>query len=251
MKTKTVARDFAVPLAVAAAGALGAIPSRSGSDPVALVAWISIWSAAGGFLCASGGVRRLAFVALPPAAWMVLVAGVDAASPRDLPSAAWAALAWSGLFAGGFGVGRLAAPTSTPTSASTSDSGIAGACVLFLIAALLAALPILPGRLGAPLSPPVEARLLDLSPATLVEECAGLDWMRHPAIYDAAGSADIDPSLRLPYRGRLAGPITFVVGCLLAAIGEGIARARAKRPTNIVETSAWPSTNTSAPSPRT
>jgi hypothetical protein len=241
MKTQTVARDFALPFAVAAVGALGAIPSRSGSDPVALLAWISIWSAAGGFLCASGGVRHLALAALPPAAWMGLAAVVDGCSPRDLPSAPWAAMAWTGLFAAGFGLGRM----------SGRDSGIAGASVLFLGASLLAALPILPGRLGAPLAPPVEARLLDLSPATLVEECAGLDWMRHPAIYDAAGSADIDPSLRLAYRGRLAGPIAFVVGCLLAAIGEGIARARAKRPTSASETSEWPSTSTSAPSPRT
>ena len=243
MKRQTVARDFAVPLAVAAVGALGAIPGgRSGADPVALLAWLSVWSAAGGFLCASGGVRRLAFAALPPAAWMGLAAVVDGASPRDLPSAAWAALAWSGFFAGGFGLGRASRP----------DSAIAGSAVLFLLASLLAALPILPGRLGGPLSPRVEARLLDLSPATLVEECAGVDWMRHPAIYDAAGSADIDPSLRLPYRGRLAGPIAFVVGCLVAAIGEGIARARAKRSPSIEpETSAWPSTSTSAPSPRT
>jgi hypothetical protein len=248
MKTNTVARDFAVPLAVAIAGALGAIPSRSGSDPVALLAWISIWAAAGGYLCAAGDVRRLAFAALPPAAWMGLAAIVDGLSPRDLPSPAWAALAWSGIFAAGFGLGRL----------STSPSGIPGASVLFLLASLLAALPILPGHFGEPLAPPVEARLLDLSPATLVEECAGIDWMRHPAIYDAAGSADIDPSLRLPYRGALAGPIAFVVGCLLAAIGEGIARARAKRPPSIEaeksaesETSEWPSTSTSAPSPRT
>ncbi len=247
MKTQTVARDFAVPFAVAAIGALGAIPgARSRADPVALLAWISIWSAAGGFLCASGGVRRVAFVALPPAAWMGLAAVVGGMSPRVLPSAPWAALAWTGLFAGGFGLGRIA----------QASSGIGGAAVLFLVASLLAGLPILPGRLGAPLAPAVEARLLDLSPATLVEECAGVDWMRHPAIYDAAGSADIDPSLRRPYRGRLAGPIAFVVGCLVAAIGEGIARARAKRsPVSASgaesETSPWPSTNTSAPSPRT
>lgn len=244
--SRTVARDFAVPFAVAAVGALGAIPgTRSGADPVAFLAWISVWSAAGGYLCASGGVRQVALIAIPPGAWMVLAAVVGGLSQRILPSTPWAALAWSGLFAGGFGLGRI----------STRASGIAGAAVLFLLASLLAALPILPGHLGAPLAPRIEARLLNLSPATLVEECAGIDWMRHPAIYDAAGSADIDPSLRLPYRGRLAGPIAFVVGCLLAAIGEGVARARAKRPPNPEaaesETSEWPSTSTSAPSPRT
>src|SRR4029079_11554828 len=71
MKTNTVARDFAVPFAVAAVGGLGALPgARSAAYPAALLAWISIWSATAGFLCASGGVRRLAFLALPPAAWM-------------------------------------------------------------------------------------------------------------------------------------------------------------------------------------
>ena len=236
MKTKTVARDFVMPFAVAAVGALGAIPGRAGSDPVALLAWISILAAPAGFLCGSAGVPHLALAALPPGAWMGLAAIVDGLSPRDLPSPAWAALAWSGLYAAGFGLGRW-----------RSGTGFGGAAALFLLASLMAAIPIVPGTLGSPLPPPVEARLLDLSPATLVEECAGIDWTRNPVIYDAAGSADIDPSLRLPYRGPLAGPIAFVVGCLLAAAGEGIARARSKAET----TEPWPSTNISAPSPRT
>jgi len=237
MKPKTVARDFAVPLVLAAVGALGAIPGRaSGADPVALLVWLALVSAAAGFFCGASTVRHLALAALPPAAWMGLVAVVDGFSPRDLPSPAWAALAWAGLYAGGFGLGRLNRGASIP-----------GAAILFLLASLLAGLPILPGILGAPLPPPVTARLLDLSPATLLAECAGIDWMRHPAIYDAAGTADIDPSLRLPYRGSLAGPLAFVVGCLLAAAGEGIARARSKAEVN----ERWPSTNTSAPSPRT
>jgi len=233
MSSRTVASDFAIPLAVAAAGALGALGA---ADPVALLVWISIWSAAAGAICGATSVRHVALAAVPPAAWMGIAAVVDGSSARDLPSPAWAALAWSGLYAAGFGVGRLARGRT-----------FAVAGVLFLLASLLALLPILPGTLGAPLPPPVEARLLDLAPATLVVECAGVDWMRHPAIYDAAGTADIDPSLRLPYRGSLAGPIAFVVGCLLAAAGEGIARARSKAGTN----ERWRSTSTSAPSPRT
>ena len=233
MSSRTTARDFAIPFAVAAAGALAAI---GGPDPIALLAWLSISAAAGGFLCGAAGIRHVALAALPPAAWMGLAAIVDGLSPRDLPSPAWAALAWSGLYAGGFGLGRL-----------SRGAAIGGAGGLFLVASLMAVLPIVPGALGGPLPPPVEARLLDLSPATLVLECAGVDWMRHPAIYDAAGTADIDPSLRLPYRGSLAGPIAFVVGCLLAAVGEGIARARSKAETR----EPWPSTSTSAPSPRT
>jgi hypothetical protein len=242
MSSGTAAKDFRLPLLLAAVGALGALPgSRSGADPVALLSWISILAAPAGFLSGAAGVPHLALAALPPAAWMGLAAIVDGLSPRDLPSPAWAALAWSGLYAAGFGLGRL-----------RREAAFAGASVLFLVASLMASLPIVPGTFGAPLPAAVEARLLDLSPATLVEECAGVDWMRNPPIYDAAGSADIDPSLRLPYRGSLAGPIAFVVGCLLAATGEGIARARAKRGTTAQsETSEWPSTSTSAPSPRT
>jgi hypothetical protein len=237
VKSKTSARDLVVPLAAAAVGALGALPgSRSGGDPVALLAWLALWCAPAGFLCGAGGVALGPLALLPPAAWMGLAAVVDGLSPRDLPSPAWGALAWTGLFAVGFGLGRLAPRRPFP-----------GVAALFLAAALLAALPILGGNLAAPLPPAVSARLIDLSPATLLEECAGVDWMRHPALYDPAGSADIDPSLRVPFRGPLAGPLAFVVGCLITAVGEGIARARSKASTE----ERWPSTNTSAPSPRT
>jgi hypothetical protein len=146
---------------------------------------------------------------------MVLVALVDGLSTRDLPSPAFAALAWTGLYAAGYGASRLA-----------PRAGFAGVGALFLAGALLAALPILPGFLGQPWPPPIAARLLDLSPATLLAECAGLDWMRHPATYAPAGAADIDPATRIAHPGALAGPIAFVVGCALAILGERIARTR-------------------------
>jgi len=237
MKTPASLRDFAVPVAVAAVGALGALPSAtSGADPVALLVWIALWSAPAGFACGAAGTRHPALAALAPAAWMGLAAVVDGLSPRDLPSPAWGALAWSGLFAAGFGLGRLA-----------PGRPFGGIAALFLFSALLAALPVATGHLAAPLPPPAAARLLDLSPVTLVEECAGVDWMRHPAVYDPAGSADIDPSLRIAYRGSLAGPLAFVVGCALAAVGVGLARARSKASAR----ERWPSASTSAPSPRT
>ena len=216
MRTPLSLRDFAMPASIAAVGALGALPgSRGGADPVALLAWLALVSAPAGFACGSLRARHWALAALPPAAWMGLVAVVDGLSPRDLPSPAWAALAWSGLYAAGYGASRLA-----------PRAGFAGAGALLLASALLAALPILPGFLGAPLPPAIAARLLDLSPATLLVECAGLDWMRHPAVYVPAGAADIDPATRVAYGGALAGPLAFVVGSLLATLGEGIARAR-------------------------
>ena len=237
MPGKPDLRDFALPFAVAAVGALGALPgSRSGADPVALLVWLALWSAPAGCLCGAGGVAIGAPALLAPGLWTGLAALVDGFSPRDLPSPAWAALAWTGLFAAGFGLGRL-----------LPRPGLAGAGALLLLAGSLSALPIATGSLGGPLPPAVAARLLDLAPTTLLAECAGLDWLRHPAIYDAAGTADIDPALRIAFRGPLAGPLAFVVGCALAAAGAGIARARS----NASERERWPSTSTSAPSPRT
>jgi hypothetical protein len=236
-ETRTSALDLVLPFTVAAIGALGALPgSRSGPDPVALLVWLALWSAPAGFLCGAGKVAKAPLALLAPGLWMGLVALVDGLSPRDLPSPAWAALAWTGLYAAGFGCGRLA-----------PGRGLAGAGALFLLAGFLSALPIAAGSLGGALPPEVSARLLDLAPTTLLAECAGLDWLRHPAIYDAAGTADIDPALRHAFRGPLAGPLAFVVGCALAALGAGIARARSKAS----ERERWPSTSTSAPSPRT
>jgi hypothetical protein len=214
----TRARDFAVPLAIALAGGLGALPGTAQrSDPVALLAWLALWAAPAGYLAGAARLPHWALLALPPAAWMGLEAVVDGLSSRDLPAPAWAALAWTGLYAAGFGVNRLA-----PRGAA------AGAGALLLLGALLAALPIAPGHLGSPLPPALAARLLDLSPVTLLAECSGLDWMRHPAVYAPAGAADIDPATRVAFSGALAGPIAFVVGCALATLGEGIGRARAK-----------------------
>lgn len=231
------ARHLVLPFALAAVGCLGALPGAgSSADPVAFLAWLALWSAPAGLLW---GARRTAtgpLAWLPPGAWMGMLAIADGLSPRDLPSPAWAALAWTGLYAAGLGIGRIA-----------PRARFSGVGALFLLAGLFCALPIVPGILGDPLPPPVSARLLDLSPLSLLAECAGLDWMRHRAVYDAAGTANIDPSLRIAFRGTLAGPIAFVVGCALAALGEGIARARSKA----APSERWPSTSTSAPFRRT
>ena len=218
MRAEISPRDFAIPLALAFVGALGALPSpRGASDPIALLLWLSLISSPLGFACGSFAPRHWALVAIPPAIWMALIAIVDGLTARDLPSPAFAALAWTGLYAFGYGASRLA-----------PRSGFSGVAALFLATALLAALPILPGFLGQPWPPSLAARLLDFSPATLLAECAGLDWMRHPAIYAPAGAADIDPATRIAFSGSLAGPLAFVVGCALATLGEGIARSRAR-----------------------
>jgi hypothetical protein len=146
-----------------------------------------------------------------PALWMGVVGLVAAGSTRVLPAPAWAALAWTGLFGAGFAIGRL-----TPSMRWR----VASTC--FLACAALNALSIAGTWLASPLPPAIAARLLDLSPATLLGECAGLDWMRHPAIYEPAGALDIDPSLRVAWRGMLAGPSVFLVGCGAAFIADRI-----------------------------
>jgi hypothetical protein len=217
MKTKTVARDFVMTLRRRRrrrarrdprAGRLGSRraprvdldPRRAGRIPVRI---------------RGRPAPRARRASLRARGW---------ASPRSStacrraisPQPAWAALAWSGPLRRGLRPrsmeercrvrrSRRAVPPRLPDGRDPHRSRDAR----------LAAVP-----------PPVEARLLDLSPATLVEECAGIDWTRNPVIYDAAGSADIDPSLRLPLPRPACRPDRLCGGCLLAAAGEGIARAR-------------------------
>ena len=57
-------------------------------------------------------------------------------------------------------------------------------------------------------------RLLAGGAGGLLED---LDW---------AGALDIDPGLRQPWRGKLAGPGLLMLGCALAAFGAARARAR-------------------------
>lgn len=68
-----------------------------------------------------------------------------------------------------------------------------------------------------PWSPEVAARLLDVSPRTLLMESAGVDWMRHPAVYEAVGTDRIGPGLRSVFRGPVAGSATLLVGCVALA----------------------------------
>lgn len=218
-KPRVSARSLSIAFAVAGVGALGALPgSRSGPDPVALLAWLSLWSLPAGFAWGAAGLPLWPLAPVVPALWMGLVAFVDGASARDLATPAWAALAFTGLFAAGLGLGRLA-----PRALWTGVSGLLCACGLFAL------LPVGGGILDRPWPARVSAFLLDLSPTTLLAECAGLDWMRHPAVYEAAGTVDIDPSLRSAWDGSLAGPAVFLLGCCLAVAGDRIARARSGR----------------------
>ena len=200
-------------------GAVGALPGARGPEPVALLVWISMWAVPAGVLSGGGSAPLWPIAPVAPALWMALVGLVAAASTRVLPAPAWSALAWTGLFAVGFACGRT----------FPRQRWRVAAAALFLAGALNA-LSISGAWLAAPLPAALSARLLDLAPATLLAECAGLDWMRHPAIYEPAGALDIDPALRVAWRGFLAGPIVFLVGCVAALLADRIARRKLGTP---------------------
>ncbi len=213
-------RQLGLALAVAAVALPGALPgSRGEPDAVAFLVWLALVAPAAG---AVAGAIRLAIwphAAVVPGAWMLMFVAVDALGARDLATPIWAALAVMGLFAAGFAVGRLV-PISLRWRAPA-------AVLAVTVAAVLA--PVAGAVLRAPWPAEASARLLDLSPATLLAESAGVDWLRHPAVYDAAGAVDIDPRSRSPYAPALAGGIAFVLGCTFAAAAEAFARFRSGR----------------------
>jgi len=213
------AARLAIALALAAAGGLGAL--ATGGDAVDLLIWLAILAPAAGYLAGALGVGLLPYGLAAPGGWMVTLVVVAGWEGRDLATPLWAALAWTGLFAAGAGAGALG-------RALRGDPGWTGAGLLLLLATLLVALPGRGGATERPWPPAVARVLLDLSPATLVVESAGVDWMRHPSVYDPAGTARFQ---RSSYRGELAGPVALLVGCLLAAfarvvLARGIDRRR-------------------------
>jgi hypothetical protein len=196
---------------------LGALPgSRGRPDPIAFLAWLSMCALPAGVIAGATSAPLWPIGPAVPAAWMAIFGLVAASSTRVLPTPTWSALAWTGLFALGFALGR-----------AQPGRRWRNAALALLACALLDALAISGSWLSSPFAPAISARALDLAPATLLAECAGIDWMRHPAIYEPAGAIDIDPSLRVAWRGALAGPIILLVGCAAAlAVERRMSRAR-------------------------
>jgi len=202
--------------ALALAGALGAWPLAGAADPIADLFWIAVLAPAAGALAAAAGL------ALVPLGWLVPVLWCApiwfAAGAHPLPSLGWSALAWSGLYAAGSAWGSFVRERGTSAWAAA-----AGALALTGVLALLPARAALGAR---PWPANVARTLLDLSPSALVIECAGVDWMRQPAVYDPVGS---DRFERRAWRGELAGPAALVLGCALAAVAHFAGR-RTVRP---------------------
>ena len=211
---EALARQLLLALAFGALGALGTLAGAHGPDPLAALAWIAILALPCGLGCGALALRPWPFAASVPALWMMELALAGAFSERTLGTPLFAALGWTGIFAAGWGIGR--------GFGVGARSVAVGAC----FSILLAVLPSAGAFLDRPWPPSVAARLLDVSPVAICMECAGVDWLRHPAIYEPAGALDIDPGLRQPFRGKLAGPALLLLGCALAAFGAVRARAQ-------------------------
>lgn len=217
---KRALRELLIALCISTVGIVGAWPLDSArgaqapatADPVALLVWLALIAPAAGCACAALGVRAWPYGAVVPGAWMSLVALVGAFSDRTLPTPLWGSFAFAGLFFAGCAVGelwggRLAAMSGT----------------VLLATALAIALPCRGAFASTPWPPNVARTLLDLSPATLVVECSGLDWMRHPSIYGPVGT---DRFEREPLHGPLVASIALAVGC---AASLAAARVRKRR----------------------
>ena len=164
--------------------------------PVGILAWMTLIAAAAGAWMGPWSRSWRAWT--PPLVWGLLLL-----MTRGLPMPWMAALSVASLYAVGMGLGAW-----LPRERAAASS-------LLLVAALSLA-PTFGGKLERPLPPVVTAHLLDFSPVAWALESAGVDWMRHPAVYEAAGTADIDPSMRTQRRNWLAAALLLVVGCSLA-----------------------------------
>jgi hypothetical protein len=155
----------------------------------------------------------------PPVLWTVL------ATPAlwVLPSPLAGALAAACLHFLGAALGSLGAGPAR----DRDPSAWAGAGGLMFVSGVLTALPSLGGALARPLAPGWTAALLDLSPVVWVTESSGLDWMRHPSVYELAGAGDIGPDLRLAWSGAW-GP-GLACASLVVCAWLALRRARARR----------------------
>lgn len=228
-------------------GLAGAWPAGGRSDPLALAVWLAIWAVPGGVWCARCAAahtaqlgrsrrqaQRLSALLLTwqaPLIWSASLLAVDAFAQRGLPEPGRAGLALLGLYA--LGVALDIALEDLPrlfTAGGQPEPGelaphepLVAVCAVFLVCALLAGLPTRAGLPGDAWPSELARRSLDVSPGTYVAECAGVDWMRRPAVYDAAGT---DRFLRAPYQGQRAAWIGALAGLALVAVASAARRVR-------------------------
>lgn len=203
------ARHLATAGALALAGLLPIVATR---EPVALVAWFALVAPGAGVLASS--LPAWPWAPMVPAAWMAALALATIDAERVLPTPAFAAALWTGLFFAGHGFGRV-----------VRDSGARVAALTTLLSFALAALPVGLGLVDAPFPSAWTARFLLFSPVRWALECAGVDWLHHAAFYERARTFDLGPELLARPRPALAGALALVVGCLVAWAGSRVSRA--------------------------
>lgn len=208
-------RDLLVAFAISGAAVFAWIPTWFGGEdvrlPINLLAWFAISAATLGALASSLGLRFWPLGFVPPALWMATYTLIDAESLHGAPTPFYAGLVFAGLFAIGFATG-------------VRSKGLSVVGLVSFVTLLLVSAPQVATLFGESLTPQGIRVALDLSPVTWVIESAGLDWMRHPSVYDLAGS--LPPDVRSPFQGMLAGPTIFLVGWGLVLVAEKSFRSR-------------------------
>jgi hypothetical protein len=196
-------------------GALGSLPAWvPGSEAFSLLAWLAWLAPVSGALLGAAGVDPLRFGAVAPALWAVALALLEAGAERtSLPTPAWGALAWTGLFFAGMSVGALARHVA------------ASAAAVALVAALLIGLSTRGGVATTPWPPRAASVLLDLSPFVLLAECSGArDVAWHRSFYATVGT---DRFQRSPWSAPWAATSLFAAGLCCAWLAD---RRRARAP---------------------
>ncbi len=205
----------------ARAGAEGALIGWAAAASVAAAVGALVSTAA---RAASGGSppgRRAALVTALPLLLLGLAGLGELRGSSGLPRPIAGGAALSGLVALGACLGSTHAAT-----------GLARAALLAAVSLLLDGAAAGWGLLGpSPTWPAgVAAVLLDLSPRAFVLESGGVDWMRHPSIYETVGTDRIGPGMRVGWTGSVAGPCLVVVGCALAAFAAARSPGRTADP---------------------
>jgi|LWDU01.1.fsa_nt_gi hypothetical protein len=188
----------------------------SSAPALSVLFWWALCAAPTGALAACGHWRGAVLV---PMLWG-LVAGVpwaDFAQQSAVFPRPWAgAAALLALYLVGFSLANLC-------GAMRPRRCLAVAAALWVVAGLLCALPSGAGLLARPFPAEALAVLFDISPQVWVFEVAGFDWLRHPAVYEPAGAADLDPTLRTAwgFQGALA---ALAASLILALVTRRVIR---------------------------
>lgn len=211
-------RELLAALALAASAAPGFVPlelpnGERAFDPLTLLVWLALCAPTVGCACVAWRVRGWPYAAAIWGVWASLLSVLAGVSERLIPTPLWAAATLGGLLASGLALGHCF-PRPRATAAGLACATV---CAVWLPSAPAA----LDGSWPVALAEPLFA----CSPATLVAECAGVDWMRVQSVYAGVGT---DRFTRSAWPGELAGPASLLLGCACWGLAAWIAKRRTK-----------------------